>query len=163
MPKIGTGRRDIVFGSTKKWNAVVSTAFRQWIAKSHCKDLHGYAMSFEATFEATELDSNNWVVDFGSLKTFKAWLENMFDHTTLVARNDPHLDWYVEGQQRGVMNVRTVDATGCEAVALMTFERLEDWLIDNGLAPRVSLVKLQVWEHDGNSAYVRRARVQNGE
>lgn len=51
-----TDRRDIVFGSTKRYNAVVSTAFRQWKADSHCNQNHGYALSFEATFESYSLD-----------------------------------------------------------------------------------------------------------
>jgi 6-pyruvoyltetrahydropterin/6-carboxytetrahydropterin synthase len=31
-------------------------------------------------------------MDFGGLKEFKEWLEHMFDHTLLVAEDDPQLD-----------------------------------------------------------------------
>jgi len=149
-------RDDLVYGSTKTYSAFVSTAFRQHAADSHCSFNHGYDLGFEATFEARELDARNWVVDFGSLKSFKGWLERMFDHTTLVAANDPMLSWFEEGDRREILDLRIVEATGCEACARLTFEYLEMWLVDNGYAPRVTLVKLEVREHTGNSAYVRK-------
>lgn len=149
-------RDDIIYGSTKSYQAVSSTAFRQWLADSHCNLNHGYALSFRATFEATELDERNWVVDFGSLKSFKGWLELMFDHTTLVAKDDPQIAWFEEAKRKGLLDLRVVEATGCEAIARLVFEYLEMWLTSNGYSPRVYLAKLEVWEHEGNSAYVRR-------
>lgn len=148
-------RSDLIYGSTKSYKAVVSTAFRQWRADSHCHFQHGYDLEFNATFEAQELDERNWCVDFGSLKSFKGWLEYMFDHTTLVAQDDPHLDWFRQGHERKILDLREVVATGCEATARLVFEYLESWLLDNGYSPRVWVVKLEVREHEGNSAYVR--------
>ena len=148
-------RDDIIYGSTKTYVATTSTAFRQWIAESHCNVLHGYALTFKATFEATELDVRSWVVDFGSLKSFKGWLEKMFDHTTLVAEDDPKLNWFREANKHHIIDMREVVATGCEATARLVFEYLESWLKDNGYTPRVILIKLEVSEHQGNSAYVR--------
>ena len=40
----------------------LSCAFRQWKATSHCSLIHGYALGFEVTFEASELDKRNWVI-----------------------------------------------------------------------------------------------------
>jgi 6-pyruvoyltetrahydropterin/6-carboxytetrahydropterin synthase len=151
-------RDDIVYGSTKTYKASVglSTAFRQWPAESHCNQLHGYALEFTATFEALELDVRNWVVDFGSLKSFKGWLEDMFDHTTLVADDDPQHELFEHANLLGVIKMRKVTASGCEAIARLVFEYLESWLVDNGYSPRVQLMRLDVREHDGNSAYVRK-------
>lgn len=152
-------RDDIIYGSTKMWARLSSTTFRQWKADSHCNVDHGYDLEFEATFEAKELDRRNWVVDFGSLKSFKGWLEKMFDHTSLVAEDDPHIDWFREAHSRGIKDIREVISTGCESTARMCFEFMESWLLDNGYSPRVKLVKFEVREHDGNSAYVRLANV----
>lgn len=150
-------RPDIIYGSTKHYDANVgfSTAFRQWGAHSHCNKLHGYPLQFTATFESEVLDQRNWVVDFGGLKSFKGWLEKMFDHTTQVAIDDPELEWFKEAEKRGVLTLRIVPSTGCETIARMVFEYLETWLLDNGYS-QVRLVKLEVREHSGNSAYVRR-------
>jgi 6-pyruvoyltetrahydropterin/6-carboxytetrahydropterin synthase len=116
--------------------------------------LHGYALEFSATFETTELDDNAWVIDFGGLKDFRKWLEHMFDHTTLIAIDDPMYNLLIKIMEGDALDVRTVENTGCEAIALLAFEKLEGWLITSR-NNRVRLVKLEVREHAGNSAYVR--------
>lgn len=44
--------------STKTYGHEVglSATFRQWRAKSHCRLLHGYSLSFRFEFEANTLD-----------------------------------------------------------------------------------------------------------
>lgn len=147
--------RGLVFGSTKRYTPGFSCAFAQWRADSHCRYLHGYALEFMFTFEADELDHRHWVVDFGALKGLKHWLEGMYDHTTLVARDNPHFDDYRHQFRMGLIDMRTVDATGCEATALHVFKYTQQWLRENLFTPRVRVVKVEVREHDGNSAYVR--------
>ena len=73
-----------------------SCAFRQWKADSHCNLIHGYALQFEFTFGGDQLDERNWIVDFGGLKPLKEWLKEMFDHTYLVAEDDPELETFKE-------------------------------------------------------------------
>ena len=48
-----------------------SCAFRQPKADSHCRFLHGYRLTAKFWFRASQLDKNNWVVDFGSLGYLK--------------------------------------------------------------------------------------------
>jgi 6-pyruvoyltetrahydropterin/6-carboxytetrahydropterin synthase len=146
---------NVVYGSTKKWVYRTSTAFRQWKSDSHCKFVHGYDLQFKASFEASHLDGTNWVVDFGGLKPFLKWIEEMFDHTTLVANDDPMLAKFTEMHAAGAMDVRVVEATGCEAMAKMCFDKMDKWLKDNGYFPRVRLVRFDVCENEVNSAYVR--------
>jgi 6-pyruvoyltetrahydropterin/6-carboxytetrahydropterin synthase len=82
-----------------------SCAFRQWKADhSHCHYLHGYALQVELTFEAEALDHRNWVVDFGGLKGLKKVLQSVFDHTTLIAEDDPELGWFEAAHQRGILD-----------------------------------------------------------
>lgn len=135
----------------------LSACFRQWRADSHCKYLHGYALEVKVMFQASELDTRNWVVDFGSLKSFKAILENTFDHKTLVAEDDPKLSLFREMETAGLIQLVIVPSTGCEKFAEMIFEAVEVWLIDYGYAPRVKLFCVEVREHEGNSALVSRA------
>ena len=130
----------------------LSAAFRQWRAESHCRFIHGYALSFKVTFEAQELDVRNWVVDFGSLKTFKALLENTFDHRLLVAEDDPNLDDFKRLDMWGLAQVRVLPKVGCEAFAEYAAGALEVWLLDNGYAPRVRVVSVECMEHGANSA-----------
>lgn len=143
-----------MYQSTKKYdhNVGLSCCFRQWRADSHCAQLHGYSLAFKFIFAAAELDIRNWVVDFGSLKSLKKMLEDNFDHITLVAEDDPHLDWFLEAKNRGIINMMLVPATGCEKIAEMVYECTELWLKDAGYAPRVFIKSVEVSEHAGNSA-----------
>ena len=146
------------FISTKKYGHEIglSAAFRQWRAESHCRFIHGYALSIYLEFEAKELDYRNWVVDFGSLKSFKGLLERTFDHKLLVAEDDPQLGTLLSLQTAGLAQVVVMPQVGCEAFAEYIFGALEVWLQDNGYAPRVSVRMVEVREHGANSAmYVR--------
>ena len=92
------------------------------------------------------------VVDFGSFKSLKDTFENTFDHKTLVAEDDPELDWFKEAHQRKVLDLVIVPAVGCEKFAEMIYEVTECWLMDNGYSPRCRLVSVEVREHGANSA-----------
>ena len=103
-----------------------SCAFRQWRADSHCNLIHGYALQFEFTFGGSELDERNWIVDFGGLKPLKIWLKHMFDHTYLVAEDDPELDTFVDLAKKDLVDLRIVSATGCERFAEMAFDKADE-------------------------------------
>ena len=85
------------FSSSKVFDGF-STVFRQWKAEdTHCRFLHGYGISFKVYFEG-ELDDRNWVWDFGGMKRAKTqidgkspkeWMDYMFDHTVIIAEDDP--------------------------------------------------------------------------
>lgn len=140
--------------STKEYGHEIglSCAFRQWRAESHCRFIHGYALAFKFIFAATELDYRNWVVDFGSLKGLKGILEDNFDHKLIVAEDDPHLETLKKLEELGVAQVLVFPQVGCEAMAKMVYEVTEQWLHDNGFAPRCKLVSVEVKEHGANSA-----------
>lgn len=144
----------MTYVSTKTYghNVGLSACFRQWRADSHCRFLHGYALAVRLEFEADELDVRNWVVDFGSLKGFKTWLENTFDHRLLVAEDDPYIGTMQALDGGGLAQVVVVPATGCEAFAKLIYECGEVWLRDNGYAPRVRMRLVEVSEHGANSA-----------
>ena len=75
--------------STKTYKQIGPVAYRQWRADSHCRFVHGYALSFHFEFECDTLDARNWCMDFGGLKPLKDKLVEWFDHTLLVAQDDP--------------------------------------------------------------------------
>lgn len=144
----------MAYQSTKTYGHEIglSSAFRQWRADSHCKLIHGYALSVKFVFEANELDVRNWVVDFGSLKSLKGLLEDTFDHKLLVAEDDPMKEQLLNLEKLGLASVVIVEATGCEAFAKLIYECAGIWLQDNGYAPRVCIKSVEVKEHGANSA-----------
>ncbi len=151
---INPAHLDKLFFSTKTYTheSGLSCCFRQWRADSHCSQMHGYALQVKIVFGAKQLDERNWVVDFGGLKEVKAWLTTMFDHTTLVAEDDPFLPVLNNLNERGVINIRTVPSVGCESFAAMVLDYVRLWMSSKGLSPRCRVISVEVAEHGGNSA-----------
>jgi 6-pyruvoyltetrahydropterin/6-carboxytetrahydropterin synthase len=163
-----THRTDVDLFSTKTYTHSVglSCVFRQWRAKSHCRFLHGYALEVKVVFGCTETDDNGWVQDFGGLKSLKKWLEETFDHKTLIARDDPALhlfrDMSMDFKSGPLIQLVEVDRVGCESFARMIFDYVdnmmeaEDNLISGGTVKRVFVQSVEVREHAGNSAIAKR-------
>ena len=143
------------FFSAKKYGHErgFSAAFRQWRADSHCKFMHGYSFEFEFVFGAKELDENNWVVDFGCFKRngIKDWFKHMFDHTTIVAKDDPYLKHFEELHNSDLIQLRILDDVGCEKFAEYVFKYLNK-KIKEETDDRVKVHKVQCWEHGENMA-----------
>ena len=147
----------INFFCTKKYGHErgLSAAFRQWRADSHCRFMHGYSLEFEFVFGANELDENNWVVDFGGLKPLETWLRLNFDHKTLVALDDPMFSVFEEIHESEVIDMVTVEATGCEMFARMAMEYSSE-LIEKIYGNRCWVDSVTVREHGANSAICKR-------
>ena len=98
----------------------LSCTFRQWRAThSHCSLLHGYSIGIKLIFESDTLDSRNWVMDFSGLKAFKKWADYMFDHTTIIAHDDPYLETFQDlnaitggHNDMGIIDLRVVEGVG---------------------------------------------------
>lgn len=130
-----------------------SIAYRQWRADSHCRLIHGYAIAFYIEFESEQVDVRNWVVDFGSLKTFKDFLDVHFDHTLLVAQDDPEIETFKDLHRKKLCKMVEVERTGCEGLAKFLYDYLSEvWLPDNGYS-NVRCRKVQVSETPANSAW----------
>jgi 6-pyruvoyltetrahydropterin/6-carboxytetrahydropterin synthase len=143
------------FRSTKTYGPErgYAVAYRQHRAESHCNQIHGYALGFHFVFESEEVDVRNWVVDFGSLKTLKSKLDDWFDHTMLVAQDDPDLGCFQQIERWGLAKLHIVERTGCEGLAKSLYEYINDvWMEENGYAGRVRCVEVQVRETPANMA-----------
>jgi 6-pyruvoyltetrahydropterin/6-carboxytetrahydropterin synthase len=146
--------RPALYRSTKTYdhNEGLSCCFRQWrAAGSHCQLIHGYALAFKFVFAATELDERNWCLDFGGLKTVKQWLHEQFDHTMIVAEDDPHLPTFKLLAASNLADLRVLPSVGCEAVAQFVFSHVNAVICEE-TAGRVWVESVEVREHGGNSA-----------
>lgn len=147
------------FQSTKIFDGY-STVFRQWRAEgTHCRFLHGYGISFKIVFEG-DLDERNWVWDFGGMKRAKntidgmnpkAWMDYMFDHTFLVAEDDPFLESFKKMDEAGVVQIRILPATGAEQFAKYIYDKVNTFVLEE-TDNRVRVVSVEFKEHDKNSA-----------
>lgn len=147
------------FQSTKVFDGY-STVFRQWRADgTHCKFLHGYGISFKIVFEGN-LDERNWVWDFGGMKRAKTWIDgmqpkqwmdHMFDHTTIIAEDDPYLENFKEMWKDGIIQLRIIPATGAEQFAKFIYDKVSKF-IKIETEGRVRVVSVEFMEHNKNTA-----------
>ena len=148
-----------MFVSTKVFDGF-SCCFRQWKANTtHCQYLHGYGVSFKVWFEG-DLDHRNWVWDFGGMKRAKtlidgkqpkAWMDYMFDHTMIIAEDDPNLKAFQQMDKAGVAQVRVIPATGAEKFAEYIYNKLNKF-VDTETEGRVRVTKVKFMEHGKNAA-----------
>ena len=141
--------------STKTYKQIGPVAYRQWRADSHCNLIHGYALSFHFEFEADTLDARNWVTDFGGLKPLKSVLEEWFDHTLLIAQDDPMREHLLELGRLKLAKITEVEKTGCEGISDFLYEYINTILLPSfgaSEAERVWCSKVEVRETDANMA-----------
>jgi|TARA_B110000261_G_scaffold140517_1_gene160560 6-pyruvoyltetrahydropterin/6-carboxytetrahydropterin synthase len=148
------------FQSSKVFDGF-STVFRQWKAETtHCRFVHGYGVSFKVYFEG-ELDDRNWVWDFGGMKRAKTlidgkqpkiWMDHMFDHTMIIAEDDPDLEAFKQMDAVGVAQVRIIPATGAESFAKYIYDKLNVF-VKAETFNRVKVIKVKFMEHGKNAAY----------
>ena len=149
-----------------------STCFRQFKAtETRCALLHGYSISFRLTFEGN-LDHRQWVIDFGFLKRSKTqvalpgggrgslhdWFHDVFDHTVVLAQDDPALAAFGKLAEQGFLTLRVLPAVGCERFAEFVFTMLDQFL-DEEVGSRVQIISVECFEHERNSALYVRDRV----
>lgn len=141
--------------STKTYRQIGPVAYRQWRADSHCKFLHGYALSFHFEFECDTLDARNWCMDFGGLRPLKEKLEEWFDHTLLLALDDPHYAEIKKLGELGLAKITEVERTGCEGIADFLYKYVNGVFLPQygeSEAERIWCCKIEVRETDSNMA-----------
>ena len=148
-----------MFQATKLFDGF-SCVFRQWKAEgTHCRFLHGYGVSFRVWFEG-EPDERNWVWDFGGMKRAngtidgmnpKAWMDYMFDHTTIIAEDDPGIGGFKTMDQLGIIQLRVIPAVGAEQFAKYIFEKLNTF-VQEETSGRVKVARVEFMEHSKNTA-----------
>lgn len=149
--------------STKEYKEIGPVAYRQWRASSHCNLIHGYALSFKFEFETDQLDARNWAMDYGGLKPLKALLEDWFDHTLLVAEDDPNRKNFEDLAAAGLAKITWVEKTGCEGIADFLYEYINTiFLKDYGEQDRLWCSRVEVRETNANMAY-RQGHREDGE
>jgi 6-pyruvoyltetrahydropterin/6-carboxytetrahydropterin synthase len=149
--------------STKNFDNF-SVALRQWKAQhSHCQLLHGYAFEIKVWFASNEpdvekqLDSMNWICDYGGFKAppkgngLREWLDQQFDHTTLIEKDDPYLYIFQSMEQMGICKLIVMDKMGAESVARLVYEKFNERLskTDGG---RCKVIRVECFENKNNSS-----------
>lgn len=148
-----------MFQSTKLFDGY-SCVFRQWRAEgTHCRFLHGYGVSFRVWFEG-DLDHRNWVWDFGGMKRAKGtidgmnpkeWMDYMFDHTMLVAEDEPFLNDFRSMAKADVVQLRILPGVGAEQFAKYVYNKINAFVLEE-TEGRVKVAQVEFMENTKNTA-----------
>jgi len=123
-------------------------AHRQWKDDGHCQFLHGYDRWIEIQWEG-ERDYRGWIVDFGSLGKLKEDFEYQFDHTCLIAPDDPALADFQKLNAQYIIALRVMDPT-MEGMVEWVRDVAHLWTAEN--FPNAYIVKVDCWENEKNAA-----------
>lgn len=147
--------------STKRFGPITTT-HRNWKAAENalrdskkCALAHGYSRYVELTFVG-DPDEMQWIFDFGQGKELKQIIEDAWDHRTLINSDDPKLDSFLEDEKQGkclvtVMDVSKQHGAGMEGSCYWVYDSLNP-IVQKLTNNRVNISKVQVWEHENNSA-----------
>ena len=145
------------FTSTKEYVDAFPVAYRQWRADSHCNLIHGYSFSMKFWFGTNELDARNWAADYGGLTELKHFLQDKFDHTLLVAQDDPELETYKVLESKNMAKLTVLPRLGCECLADMLYKYINAVFIPDmwgpGEAARLWCYRVEVRETQSNMAF----------
>jgi 6-pyruvoyltetrahydropterin/6-carboxytetrahydropterin synthase len=75
----------------------------------------------------------------------------MFDHTTIVATDDPGISGFRTMNELGIIQLRELEAVGAEQFAKYIFEKLNTF-VQEETSGRVSVVRVEFMEHNKNTA-----------
>ena len=90
----------------------------------------------------------------------KKLLEKQFDHTTVVAADDPELSMFQLMSTKGMIDLRIAAiGVGIERTAEWVYDTVSEYVNDT-TDGRVRVIKVEVWEHEGNSAIYEQDELQ---
>lgn len=115
---------------------------RSWANQGKQFFLHGYERSFEVEFACAETESDT---DSNAVRVIRAALLYQFDHTTLIAADDPQRELFELLAQRGVIDLRIMDNTGMEGSAAWVFDTAER-IVGRATAGRVWVSRIKARE-----------------
>lgn len=120
-----------------------------------CKNNHGHTYRVKIEISCPVLDKFDFVVDFGDIKKVKQWVDDNWDHATLLNADDTDfIQWLKDNQQRLYTFAGNPTAENM-AEKLMTLAR-NLLFADSSLPPRIrpSVTAVEVWETPTSSARV---------
>jgi 6-pyruvoyltetrahydropterin/6-carboxytetrahydropterin synthase len=117
-------------------------------------------------FGTDNLDVRNWAADYGGLKELKAFLEDLFDHTLLVSKDDPEFETFKMLEEKKLAKLTILPKVGCEGLSDMLYKYVNGVYIPDmwgsAEADRLWCYRVEVRETQSNMAY-REGHREDGE
>lgn len=147
----------------RKFFGELPCCHRSWANRGKRFFLHGYERAFEIEFACAETEpGTGLVVDGGAVCEIRSALRYQFDHTTLIAQDDPQRDLFELLAERGVVDLRIMDNTGMEGSAAWVFETAER-IVALATGGRVWISRIEARESRNNVVTLTAAPMRAGD
>jgi 6-pyruvoyltetrahydropterin/6-carboxytetrahydropterin synthase len=84
----------------------------------------------------------------------KEWMDYMFDHTTIVAEDDPNINLFKAMDESNIIQLRILPAVGAEQFSNYLWVKLNNF-IQEETDGRVKVVQVEFREHEKNTAFYK--------
>ena len=119
---------------------------RSWAKQGKRAFLHGCERTFDIEFACADTEpGTGLVLNNNSLKEVRKALRYQFDHTTLIAEDDPERDLFELLADRGVIDMRIMDTTGMEGSVAWVFDTAER-IVALATGGRVWVSRIEAYE-----------------
>ncbi len=118
----------------------------------HCSLIHGHSWDFEIQFTALkDVDKTGFVIDLGRLGDIKGFLDEKFDHTLVLRRDDPLLAEFKKLEDKDALKIVEVDDCSSEGLALYVYREINH-MVEEQTDYRATVASVTVREDNKNSA-----------
>ena len=120
-----------------------------------CKHLHGHNYRVLVTLACEQLDEYGFVMDFSEVKRLLShWVQNHWDHCTLVAECDQPLLEFLQAEQMKHFIIPGNVNTTVEVLAEFLFARFTE-LLHQQAAAGIQLIEVKMYETSESAAACR--------
>ena len=129
----------------------IPLSHRQPFHSGRCARLHGHSWTITLTFEAENLDSNGFVIDFGDLHFIEDWIDENLDHGILLCSDDPEKEKLLQLASDGLLQITWVESASCEGIARFLYETFQP-MVDAQTKGRAWIKSVHLKEDSKNAA-----------
>lgn len=135
----------------KKLFRELASAYRNHKSSSNCFLLHGYCRDVLVEFGCNQLDRQGFVMDYGDLKEVSRWLEDTFDHVTVLQADDPLVPQFLQLEAAGALKLTLLPCVSCEGWAMYIAKHIHQTVMVK-TEGRVWVNSVEVRENGKNSS-----------
>jgi len=129
----------------------IPLSHRQPFHSGRCSRLHGHSWTITLTFEAENLDSNGFVIDFGDLHFIEDWIDENLDHGIVLCSDDPEKEKLLQLAFDGLLQITWVESASCEGIARFLYETFQP-MVDARTKGRAWIKSVHLKEDSKNAA-----------
>jgi len=114
---------------------------------SPCNSLHGHSYKVSITVKSPELNENDMVVDFSTIKDIQKWVDTNWDHSLIVGCNDHSISMSDNNKTVRLLYKNPTAEAFAKILYDISIEMLKPYFTN-----REYYISVSVWETENNFA-----------